>query len=304
MKRTQRGTRGSHGRAGLLPRGDASLVSTRADRPTATSRRDELAAFIARFPQPGRLALAFHLACVVIGNAYLLWLVWQDRLSLTGVVLLVLVEGLLLTMLEVLQRVRLPPAHRLAADYAHYGMPQKFLSGLGLVFGIGGAYALWVVVLDETSVLASFFSSLDAWRAAGLPLALGITMCFAIVGLVADHYHYRRAGPPLVSSVAMEATARRMTFIYGAIVIALPMIALVALITWAVRRYGKRRDDPLWNFIGGIAVLAAFFSGFAILASTAGSGPHGWAAIYLLGKVLVEALFVLMPMLARRAARA
>lgn len=144
--------------------------------------------------------------------------------------------------------------------------------------------------------------TLGAWRSSGLDLALGMTLVFAITGLFADQEHYRRGGPPLVSSVSLEAMSRRITFADGAVVIAIPLFGLLALTTWLIfKAVGKRNGDH-WNLVGGIAVIAAFFAVFAALAPVASSGPRGRAGMYLLCRVFVESLFTVLPLLGKRAA--
>jgi hypothetical protein len=266
-------------------------------RPSAR-RRTDLEGFIARFPRPGNAALAFSLASVVLGNAWLFRQVWTGDLKLTGIVLLLVAEGVLLTLMSALQQLRLPREHRLATGYEQLKLPDKAISWIGFAIGVGGAYVVWAFVLEETDTAMLFLTSLAAWRDAGLHIALAITAVLALAGGFADAAHYRRSGPPFVSSIDMESTARRVTFAYGAIVIAVPMFGWIAILVWTLRRLPDR-----WTLPAGVVLLAAFFGGFFALAHTVASGPRGWAAVYLLGKVMIEALFVLMPVLARKAAR-
>lgn len=149
----------------------------------------EIAVYIDRFPRPAPGMLALTLAGVLIGNGYLLWLVWHGRTPLTGLVLLVLVEGVLLSLLGAAQRSSVPAGHRMKTGYEHYGLPDKAISWAGFVVGVGGAYVLWAVVLEDTDVLLAFPTSLDPWFAAGLHIAFGITLLSGVAGLVADHLH-------------------------------------------------------------------------------------------------------------------
>jgi hypothetical protein len=265
--------------------------------------RAELDAFIARFPQPSPVALALSLAAVVLGNAYLLWRVWRGELGMSGIVVLVLAEGVLLSLLAFAQHRFVPPAQRLARECDHFGLPQRAIGWIAFVIGVGGAYAVWAAFLGETAQLRAFASSLHPWRAAGLHIALGATAFFALAGLVADHRHYRRAGPPFVSSVDLEATARRITFGYGALVLAIPLVGSVMLALHGIPRLLRGRDSKAWQLVGGLSVIAVFFGAFHALAFAVDSGRTGWASVYLAGKAIVESLFVLLPVLARRAAR-
>ncbi|MBK9658163.1 MAG: hypothetical protein IPO66_23285 [Rhodanobacteraceae bacterium] len=265
-------------------------------------RSAELRALLRRFPKPGKISLAVNLACILLGNVYLMWLIWHGQLSLTGLVLLVLTEGVLLSILEVWQRSRVPAAHRMKYEFENITLPQALGSLIGFVVGVGGAYFMWIYLMHEVDVLVAFCTTLGAWRSSGLDLALGMTLLFAISGLFADQEHYRRSGPPLVSSVSLEAMSRRITFAYGAVVIAIPVFGLFALATWLiVKAVGKREGDH-WNLVGGIAVIAAFFAIFAVVAPVASSGPHGWAGVYLLGKVIVESLFASLTLLGKHVA--
>ena len=270
------------------------------ERKSNSNRTTELKALIDRFPVPGRGALTFTLACIVLGNGYVLWQIWQGDLSLSGLILLVLSEGILLSVLEAMQRARIPQSHRMRYEIENLSLPQKAISWIAFVFSIGGAYALWIWLLKETDVFITLVTTWQAWRDSGLDVALGITLAFAVAGMFADHRHYQRAGPPLVSTVSMEAMTRRITFGYGAIVIAIPLFGLFALATLGIRRAFRDLGEQ-WNFIGGVTVLAAYFGIFFLLAHTVDSGPRGWACVYLLGKIFVESLFALLPLLARRA---
>jgi|CXWL01.1.fsa_nt_gi hypothetical protein len=263
----------------------------------------ELKAFVRRFPVPSSIALGINLACIVFGNAYLLWLVWGGQLSLTGLILLVFTEGVLLSTLEALQRRSVPAAHRLQSEVVQT-LPQQAIGWIGYAVGIGGAYFMWIFLTKETAVLDAYCTSFDAWRDSGLDIAIGMTLLFATAGLFADQAHYRRSGPPLVSSVSLEALTRRITFTYGAFVFAIPLFGLTALAIWAIKRAVGKRDGDGWNFLGGVAVITAFFSIFFAMAKTIDSGPHGWAAVYLSGKAVVEGLFAFLPVLAKRAATA
>jgi len=281
--------------AGLVAAGDTQ---------PRKGRRAELDAYIARFPRPSPAALVLSLASVVIGNGYLLWRVWQGELRMSGIVLLVLAEAVILSIVAAAQRSFVPAAHRMKSDGAHYGLPAKVISWIGFIIGIGGAYAMWAYLLKEWEAVVGYFSSWQPWRESGLHIALAVTLLFAVFGLVADHVHYRRAGPPLVSSVQLESTARRITFAYGAIVIAVPMFGTLAFALWAIPRLIGKRDTKAWNFIGGMAVIAVFFATFFGLARLVDSGVFGWALVYLWGKTLVEGLFVALPVLAKRPAPA
>jgi hypothetical protein len=272
-----------------------------ASQPTLDRRRTgaELRALIARFPLPGPTALAINLACIVFANGYLLWRVWHGDLSLTGLILLIVAEGLLLTMLEAAQRATVPAEHRMRYEVESISLPGRIVSWTGAVIGIGGAYLLWIVLMQETELLLAFATRLAPWRSSGLDIALGITVLFALAGLLADRSHYRRRGPPLVSTVSLEAMSRRITFVYGALVFAIPLVALLALAIGLIKRAVGERDGTTANFLGGLAVIAAFISIFFLLARSIDSGPRGWVAVYLLGKLIVESLFALLPLLAR-----
>jgi len=261
----------------------------------------ELAAYIERFPDPGAASLAFSVACIALGNAYLFWLVWIQRLSLAGLVLLVLVEGVLLSLMEAVQRWRLPPEHRWSLEHERVGQPGSLVAWIAFVVGIGGAYLLWAMILKQTDALVAFATGLQAWRDAGIDVAAGITLAFAVIAFVADQRHYRTHGPPYVSSLATSAMTRRITFTYGALVIALPLFGSFALVLQAIKRIAGDRDDRRTNALGGLVVIGTFFGLFFGLAAAVKSGARGWAAVYLLGKVVTECLFAAMPLLARKA---
>ena len=280
--------------------GPAKSFAGDANRPRKRART-ELNAYIERFPDPGPASLAFSMACVALGNLYLLWLVWIGRLSLAGLVLLVLVEGVLLSLVEAAQRWRLPPEHRWSLEHERVGLPQKVISWIAFVFGIGGAYLLWAFLLKQTDALLAFATSVQPWRDAGIDLAVAITMAFAVAAWLADQRHYRQHGPPFVSSVATSAMTRRITFMYGAMLIPLPLFGGLALALQAIKRLAGDRNDKHTNLLGGLAVIGAFFGLFFALAAAVKSGARGWAAVYLLGKFVAECLFAAMPLLARRA---
>lgn len=271
---------------------------------TARRARSELAAFIERFPDPGPLAIALQLAGLLLGNGYLLWRIWRGELPLTGLVLLVLVEGVALSLLAAAQQARIPAGHRLRTGYEHYGLPDKVVTWTAFVFAIGGAYLLWAFLLGETGTLLGFLTSLAPWRESGLDIAIALTLGFAAANVAADRAHYQRRGAPFISSVEIEATTRRVTFAYGAMVIAVPLIAILALSVRGIAEVVGGREDKRWAVAGMAAFLAVFYGSFHALAAAADSGPRGWATVYLLGKVIIEALFALLPVLAARKARA
>lgn len=266
--------------------------------------RSELKAFIERFPDPGRLAIGLQLAGLLLGNGYLLWRIWRGDLPLSGLVLLVLVEGVALSLLAAAQQARIPADHRLRTGYEHYGLPDKVVTWTAFVFAIGGAYLLWAFVLGETQTLLGFLTGIAPWRESGLDIAIALTLAFAASGIAADRAHYQRRGAPFVSSVDIEATTRRLTFAYGAMVIAVPLIAILALAVRGIAEVVGGREDKRWAVAGMLAFVAVFYGSFHALAATADSGPRGWATVYLLGKFIIEALFALLPLLAARKARA
>ncbi len=259
----------------------------------------DLGAYLHRFPKPGGASLAFSLASIVLGNGYLLWLISQERLGVSALILMILLEGVLLSLIETAQREFVPPEHRLAYDQKPGTLPQKVLVWTAFVVAMAGAYGLWIHINGDTPSLLAHLTTLEAWQQSGLHVAIGITLLFALVGLVADHRHYRRAGPPLVSSVAMEAMSRRLTFVYGAMVFVIPLVGLLGLTIWGIVRVFRHRSER-WNLLGGLTVIAACFGIFAGLARLSDSGPLGWCFVYLLGKVIVESLFALMPLLAEQ----
>jgi hypothetical protein len=262
--------------------------------------RAEFDAFVARFPRPSRSALVISLGNVVCGNTYLLWCVSKGELRFIGIVLLVLIEGFLLSLIVLAQRAGVPPERRMERAYEHVTLPTKAISWIAFMVAMGGAYLFWAFQLEETTILLGFLTSLDPWRAFGMDVALGVTLLFALFGFLADQTHYRRVGPPLVSSVEIDANARRIVFAYGAIVIAIPLIGTLVAAIWVIKRLIGSRDTQLWNFVGGISVLAVFFITAHAVAGAAASGPLGLAAIYLWGKTLVEGLFLMLPVLAEQ----
>jgi hypothetical protein len=243
--------------------------------------------------------LAYSVACVVLGNAYLLWLVAQGRLGVSGLILLILIEGVLLSLIETAQREFVPPAHRLAYDQQPGTLSEKVLVWTAFVIAMAGAYGLWIHINGDTHSLLALLTTLEAWQDSGLHVAIGITLLFAVAGLFADHRHYRRAGPPLVSSVAMEAMARRMIFIYGAMVFVIPLVGLLGLAIWGIVKILRHRSDR-WNLPGGLAILTTLGLIFFGLTHLSATGPLSWCFVYLLGKVFVETLFALMPLLAEK----
>lgn len=280
-------------RAGLKPAASKTVQSVR------TRIAGDLGAYLHRFPKPGGAALAYSVACIALGNAYLLWLVAQGRLGVSGLILLILIEGVLLSLIETAQREFVPPEHRLAYDQQPGTLSEKVLVWTAFVIAMAGAYGLWIHINGDTHSLLAHLTTLEAWQDSGLHVAIGITLLFAVAGLFADHRHYRRAGPPLVSSVSMEATARRMIFIYGAMVFVIPLFGLIGLTIWGMVRLLRPRSGR-WNLVGGAAVLAACVAIFFGLARLSDTGPLGWCFVYLLGKVFVETLFALMPLLAEK----
>lgn len=281
---------------------DADDGAPHRGRRSAADRTRELGAFVGRFPQPGPWALGFTFASILSGNGYLAWQIAQGDLRFTGIVLLVLVEAAVLSLLGAIGRSAIPREHRLATGYEHFGVADKAVSWIGLIVGVGGAYALLAFVLGETDTFTRLLRSASAWTDAGLHVVIVITVAMGIAGLAADRAHYRRTGPPYVSSVELESSARRVMFAYGAIVVAIPMMAAFALAAWAIPRLIGDRDTQGWNFIGGVAVIGSFFGAFFALTLAFESGPKGWAAVFLLNKVLVEGLFAVLPVLARRKA--
>lgn len=287
-------------------RKDAATAQIRAEAPPASTPRrkggrSDILAYIDRFPNPGPVAVAVTLASVLLGNAWLWWLSWSGVLSLSGIVLLILVEALLLSLISSAQRASVPPKHRMKKERVKAS--KMLISWIAAVVGIGGAYVMWALILGETDTAIRLLTSPEAWMQNGLHIALGITLLFTVTGLFADHHHYLRAGPPLVSSVDMEDTARRVTLIYGAVVIAIPMIGLLALAFWGLRRLTSKLEGNLHAAVFGLGLLGAFIGSFFLLARLVDNGPHGWAAVYLLGKAIVEGLFALMPVLARKTRR-
>lgn len=259
----------------------------------------DLGAYLHRFPKPGGASLAFSLASIVLGNGYLLWLISQERLGVSALILMILIEGVLLSLIETAQREFVPPDHRLAYDQKPGTLPQKVLVWTAFVVAMVGAYGLWIHINGDTPSLLAHLTTLEAWQQSGLHVAIGITLLFAVAGLVADHRHYRRAGPPLVSSVSMEAMSRRLTFVYGALGFALPLFGLVALAFWGIVSVFRRLSER-WNLVGGLSLFAAFGLIFVGLTRIGGLDPVGWCFVYLLGKVMVETLFALMPLLAEK----
>lgn len=280
-------------RAALKPAASTTVKSVQ------TRIAGDLGAYLHRFPKPGGAALAFSLASIVLGNGYLLWLVSQGHLGVSGLILLILIEGVLLSLIETAQREFVPPAHRMAYDQKPGTLPEKVLVWTAFVIAMAGAYGLWIHLNGDTHNLLAHLTTLEAWQDSGLHVAIGITLLFAVAGLFADHRHYRRAGPPLVSSVAMEAMSRRMIFIYGAMVFVIPLFGLLGLAIWGIVKILRHRSDR-WNLPGGLAILAALGLIFFGLTHLSARGPLGWCFIYLLGKVIVETLFALMPLLSEK----
>lgn len=293
MHQNSRDRRRQRRTAALKP---AATTAGRSMRPRIAG---DLGAYLHRFPKPGSAALAFSLASIVLGNGYLLWQISQGHLGVSGLILVILIEGVLLSLIEAAQREFVPPEHRLAYDQKPETLPQKVLVWTAFVVAMASAYGLWIHINGDTPSLLAHLTTLDTWHQSGLHVAIGITLLFAVAGLVADHRHYRRAGPPLVSSVAMEAMARRLTFVYGAMVFVIPLVGLLGLTIWGIVRVFRHRSER-WNLLGGLAVIAACFGIFAGLARLSDSGPLGWCFVYLLGKVIVESLFALMPLLAEK----
>lgn len=297
--------RRSSRQAGRRGKGDPAPQIRAAAPPAGTPRRkggrSDILAYIDRYPDLGPAAIAVTLASVLLGNAWLWWLSWRGALTPSGIVLLIFVEAVLLSLISSAQRASVPLKHRMKKERVKAS--KMLISWIAAVVGIGGAYVMWAVVLGETDTAIRLLTSPDAWMQYGLHIALGITLLFTVIGLLADHRHYLRAGPPLVSSVDMEATARRVTLIYGALVFAIPMIGLLALAFWVLMRLTSKLEGNLHAAVFGLGLLGAFIGAFFLPARLVDDGPHGWAAVYLLGKAIVEGLFAMMPVLARKTRR-
>ncbi len=269
-----------------------------------TRERSELVAYMARFPNPGPAALALNVAVIVAGNAFLFWQVLHGVLSLVGIVLLVLVDTVLLSVLTVAQRAGVPPSHRMQQEYRHLSLGQQSVRWIVCLVAVGGLYLAWAMMLNQMESLSTFLNSWQAWLDAGLHIALGITLLFAVAGMMVDYGNYRRHGPPFVSSIESESSARRMTVLFGVFVVAIPLAGITFIGRWLLVWLVGQRKINNWHIAGGLALVAAFFGSFFALMETVASGPQGWAAVYLLGKVEVEILFALMPFLAARVAKA
>jgi len=255
-------------------------------------------AYISRFAQPSNGAMALELAGIVCGNTYLLWCVWRGDLPTVGIVLLVVAESVLLALVAAVQLHFIPVAEQAEPEETELAMRIYWWMGLVVIFG--GAYFLWADFLDELDELEAFLSSFAPWRESGLHVALGIGLLFALAGVVADHLHYRRTGPPFISSVQVEATARRMTFGYGIFLMAIPIFGMVMLAIWVVPRLIKNRDSDKWNFIGGLSIIAVFYASCLAVGGLIETGPVGWAGMYLWSKATIECGFVALPFVAAR----
>lgn len=235
--------------------------------PRSKGSRD-LLAFVQRGPVPSPLPLAIAVTGAVLGNGYLLWRTLHGSLTPSGIVLLVLVEGILLTLLATAQPNAVPPGHRTQLAHPHPPPGRRVIAWTAFVVGVGGAYLMWALVLEDFEALLGLLTGWQPWVEEGLDIALAITLGFAVSAWVADGRQYRQHGPPLVSSVDLEATCRRATFIYGAMVIPIPMFAALGLSYWLARWQLFPHPTP-WPVVGGLLMVAAFFGSFFLAASTA-----------------------------------
>ena len=270
--------------------------------PAAAKRSDRaMQAFAARFAGVGRTAMGLHIAGVVLGNAWLFWLFSQQRLTVAALVLLLAAETAALTLLAELQRARVPPAHRTAREGAR-SLGELLGTGVAALIALGGAYGLWIWLAKDVATLRALLESTAAWHDTGLDLALGLSLAFALLAAIADHVHYRRHGPPLVSTLDLEATSRRIVLLYGAIPMALPMVAAVAgmsqLWRWVLARWPFEHG----KLLAGMTTVGTWFAMFWVLVLAIEHGPLGWALVFLLGKMAVEVVFAALPFLVRRVA--
>jgi hypothetical protein len=161
-------------------------------------RSSDLRALVRRFPVAERIALGINLASIIFGNAYALWLVWHGALHLSGLILLVLAEGVLLSMLEPWQRARVPVGDRMRHEVGNLSLPQTIVTWTAFMVGVGGAYVLWIYLENDLDALIAFCTTWSAWRSSGLDVAVAMTLLFALAGMSADRRHHRQCRPPMV----------------------------------------------------------------------------------------------------------
>jgi hypothetical protein len=276
---------------------------------SASPRRGtrEERSFLARYPRPSLMAWVMVLLSILVGNTYLYWLIANGALTVTGLVLLVMVEAILLGVMAQIQLARIPTAHRPepAQRFDHAGQAVGVWSVAIAVFG--GVYWMWIFMIGELPVLQAYLRSPQIWMDSGILVALAITVTLGLAGAVGDAQHYRRHGKAFVSTLAIESSGRRVLLCFGAMMIALPLMTVFFGILGGLHWLSKRPwVGTLSNTTFATLALAAlgiFLGSFFLLAHAVDTSKLGLAGVYLLNKVIAESLFALLPMLAHRRAQ-
>ena len=268
---------------------------------TDTLTRKDALAYLKRFPAQGIAGVAVNLLLVLATNAAVFWLLMDGRLRSAHLVALVALEAVLMILVVQVSIARVPDAH--------LDEPRKPWRERAPVLAFAAvwllcAYGLTLVMIDGWRDAFELLRSADAWLDAGLHWPLALTLVTAIVHVAQDHAHYRRHGPPFISTVAHDALARWLTLLLGAIPFAMPFFAVVMGGIKGIEYLLKRaKIAPGQSVLGTLAVLGVAGLGFALVSALISNGVAGWAIGYVLAKLIAEAAVACVPLVMAHVAK-
>jgi len=263
--------------------------------------REDALQYLRRFPEQGRLAVAFNLGLVLAGNALVFWLLWSGQLRAAHLIVLVMLETILLFSLGWLQQ-RIVPER----DWPEPRKPARERAGTlaFLLFWIAGAYGMTLLMVKGYGDLRALFTSPQAWLDAKLHWPLLYTGVLALVHFFGDLGWYKAHGGPFLSNLSHDTLARLLTLILGGIPFAMPFFAAVGLGAKGIEFVAKKaKVAPEQSALAGLALLAVAFGSFALVDWLISSGVTGWAIGFVFAKLIAEVLVALVPLVMGHVAR-
>lgn len=259
-----------------------------------TLSREDALQYLQRFPEQGRLAVAINLAFVLAGNALVFWLLWSGLLRAAHLIVLVMVETALLFALGWWLQRQVP-----VKDWDAPPKPkrERWSVGIFMLFWLGGAYGMTLLMVQGYGDLLALLSSPRAWIDAGLIWPLAYTAVLAIAHAGLDLAHYRRHGGTFHSTLAHDTMSRVLTLVLGGIPFAMPFFAAVLLGVKGVEFVAKKaKVAPEQSALAGLAMLAVASGSFALVSWLIGSGVTGWAVGFVFAKLISEVMVACVPL--------
>ena len=266
-----------------------------------TLSREDALQYLRRYPEQGRIAVAINFALVLAGNALVFWLLWSGLLRAAHLIVLVMVETALFFALGWWLQRQVP-----RKDWAEEpkSAREKWSVGLFMLFWLGGAYGMTLLMVGGYGDLRALLTSPRAWVDAGLHWPLAYTAVLAVVHVVLDLAHYRRHGGPFQSTLAHDTMARVLTLVLGGIPFAMPFFVAVGLGAKGVEFVARKaKVAPGQSVLASVAMLAVAGGSFALVSWLIDSGVTGWAVGFVFAKLLAELMVACIPLVMSHVAK-